>query len=288
MSNINLQDVSVVIATLGGTSLKLTIESINNGSLVPKEILICIPKEYAINLEYISYSNVKILKTKVRGQVAQRSAGFKNAKFPYILQMDDDIKLDFYCLEELLKTVSSSSNVAAGPKLFDDLTNEYSSFLTPFSNNLLIFDKLFYFVANGKSGYQPGEISKSGINFGIPETPSTFYDVDWLCGGCLMHRKENLILTNYYPVSGKAYSEDLFHSKLLRDNKIILVRSGEAKCYVDFTSSKGGSWLNIIRNFSKPITPMKIFVKSINGSIIRMYLINFLIIVRLFLIKIVK
>ena len=61
MSNTNLHDLSVVIATLGETSLKLTIESINNGSVVPKEILICVPEEYAKNLEIFSFSNVKIL-----------------------------------------------------------------------------------------------------------------------------------------------------------------------------------------------------------------------------------
>jgi hypothetical protein len=103
-----------------------------------------------------------------------------------------------------------------------------------------------------------------------------------------MHRKENLILTNYFPCKGKAYAEDLFHSKLLRDNNVILVRSGEAKCYVDFTSSKGGGWLNIIRNISKPLVPMKIFVKSINGSIIHLYFITFLFYVRLLLMKTFK
>ena len=285
-SNIKSKDVSVVIATLGETSLKLTIESINNGSFVPKEILICIPKEYAKNLESFSFSNVKILKTKVRGQVAQRAVGFQTARFPYVLQMDDDIELDFYCIEELLKTVSSSPNVAAGPKLFDLLTKEYHSFLNPDSIKLVWFNKLFYFLANGKSGYQPGEISKSGLNFGIPETPDTFYDVDWLPGCCIMHRKENLIFQNYYPVSGKAYGEDLFHSKLLRDNNVILIRSGKAKCYVDFSSSRGGSWINIIKNFSKPMIPMKIFAKSINANIYHLYLVNFFVIFRLILIKI--
>ena len=281
-------NISVVIATLGGGSLKETIESINNSSIVPKEILICIPVEYAINLKHLSYSNIKILKTSVRGQVAQRAVGFQNAKFPFVLQLDDDIKLDLYCLEHLLETVISKKNIAAGPKLFDHLTKEYHSFLIPSDTKLVWFNKMFYFLANGKSGFQPGKISKSGLNFGIPETPSTFYNVDWLCGGCLMHRKENLILTNYYPLSGKAYAEDLFHSKLLRDNNVILVRSGEAKCYVDFTSSKGGSWLNIISNLHKPLIAMNIFIKSINGSITRMYLVNFFIIIRLFLIKIFK
>ena len=277
-------NISVVIATLGGEFLEETIESINNSSIVPKEILICIPEECAINLKHLSYSNTKILKTSVRGQVAQRAVGFQNAKFPFVLQLDDDIKLDLYCLENLLETVISKKNVAAGPKLFDHLTKKYHSYLIPSEIKLVWFNKIFYFLANGRSGYQPGKISKSGVNFGIPETPSTFHNVDWLCGGCLMHRKENLILTNYYPTSGKAYAEDLFHSKLLRDNNVILVRSGEAKCYVDFTSSQGGDWLNIWRNFSKPLIPKKLFVKSINGSIIRLYFMNFLIYIRLFLI----
>ncbi len=283
-----INNVSVVIATLGGESIKDTLESLNNSSIVPKEIIICIPEEYATNVKHLNYSNLKILKTTVRGQVAQRVVGFQNAKFPFVLQLDDDITLDFYCIEKLLDTVISNKNIASGPKLYDHLTKEYHSFLIPSETKLVWFNKIFYYIANGKIGYQPGKISKSGVNFGIPETPSTFYNVDWLCGGCLMHRKENLILTNYFPISGKAYAEDLFHSKLLRNNNVILVRSGEAKCYVDFTSSKGGGWLNIIRNFPKPLIAMNIFVKSINGSVTRMYIVNFFIIIRLFLIKIFK
>tara|TARA_B100000795_G_scaffold164042_1_gene123395 strand:+ start:10057 stop:10914 length:858 start_codon:yes stop_codon:yes gene_type:complete len=281
-------NVSVVIATLGEVSLEGTIESLNNSSIVPKEILICIPVEYAKNVKRYSYSNIKVVKTTVRGQVAQRVVGFKKATCPYVLQLDDDIILDLYCIEKLLETVVSSKSVAAGPKLYDHITKKYHSFLIPSDIKLVWFNTFFYFIANGRGGYQPGKISKSGINFGIPDMPNLFYDIDWLCGGCLMHRKENLILTNYFPFSGKAYAEDLFHSKLLRSNNVTLVRSGEAKCYVDSTSSKGGGWLNIIRNYSKPIIPMKFLVKSINGSIARMYLINWLMHIRLLLIKIYK
>ena len=105
--NIKSKDVSVVIATLGKTNLKETIESLNNGSLAPKEILICIPKEYSTNLKYLNYPNTKIIRTTVLGQVAQRAVGFQNAKFSYVLQLDDDVKLDLYCLEKLLETVVS-------------------------------------------------------------------------------------------------------------------------------------------------------------------------------------
>ena len=280
--------VSVVIATLGGVLLKETIERLNKGSIIPNEILICIPEEDLIKVKEIEFFNVKIVNTRCRGQVAQRAVGFNKANYPYVLQLDDDIDVDESCIEELLKVISSNPNIVVGPNLYDKSTGEYNSFLLPSKNKLRLFNRLFYYAANGKNGFQPGKISKSGINFGIPEVPSRFDNVDWLCGGCLMHRKKNLLLMNYYPFPGKAYAEDLFHSKLLRDNGLILTRSGEAKCYVDFTSSKGGGLANIIKNYSKPIVPMKIFVKSINGSVTRLWLVYFLIHIRLVLLRINK
>jgi hypothetical protein len=276
----NKNNVSVVIATLGEVALHGTIESLNNGSLVPTEILICIPEENAANIAILNYSNVKILKTSIRGQVAQRVIGFQNAVCPYVLQLDDDVILDFLCLENLLSVLMSEPDLAVGPMLYNNLTKEYHSFLVPDDNDCVWFNKLFYFVANGRRGYQPGKISKSGINFGILEFPGTFYDVDWLCGGCVLHRKENLILHNYYPISGKAYAEDLFHSKLLRGNNIILVRSGEAKCYVDFSSSKGGGVQNFLRNFMKAVVPMKLFMRFNNGNLWHLYLILLFILIR--------
>lgn len=282
MNNINI---SVVIATLGGDCLKETIESLNNSSIVPKEILICIPKENALNVKNLNYFNVKILITSVRGQVVQRMLGFREVKYPFVLQLDDDIKLDLYCLEKLLETVISKKNIAAGPKIFDNITNKYHAFLIPCINELKHFDKIFFYIANGKSGYEPGIISKSGLNFGIPDVPNTFYNVDWLCGGCILHRKENLIFTNFYPFSGKAYSEDLFHSKLLRENNVILVRSGESKCYVDFSSSKGETVYKTAMTFIKAFKAIKLFVRSINGNLFRLHIAYFFFLIRLFLVK---
>ena len=101
-----------------------------------------------------------------------------------------------------------------------------------------------------------------------------------------MHRKENLVLTNFYPLSGKAYSEDLFHSKLLRDNNVILVRSGESKCYVNFSSSIGGTVYNTATTFIRAFQAIKMFVKSINGNIFRLHVAYFFFLIRLFLVKI--
>jgi GT2 family glycosyltransferase len=282
-SDTYFNEVSVVIATLGLTSLNQTIISLNMGSLVPKEILICIPEKYAANIENLNYENVKIFITNVQGQVAQRALGFQHAQYPYVLQLDDDVKLDYFCLENLLSVLKCRLNVAVGPMLYDSLTKEYHSYLIPSCDSRSWFSSLFYYVANGRRGYQPGKISKSGINFGLPEFPGTFYDVDWLCGGCLLHRKENLVLTNFYPLPGKAYAEDLFHSNLLRSKKIVLVRCGDAKCYVDFSSSKGGSALKFVRNFWKSTIALKILFKSNNGKVAHLYLISIFLFIRIIL-----
>lgn len=264
-------DVSVVIATLGGDTLLSTIESINSSSIVPVELLICIPSDNANNVAHLKHKNLKIVKTDCRGQVAQRAVGFAIAKSPYVLQIDDDIELDYLCIEELFNIVSSSSDISAGPMLYDKKTGMYHSHLAPSNQRFKYLDKLIYVVANGKQGYTPGKIAKSGINFGLPEKPGTWSNIDWLSGGCILHHKENLVLSNFYPVKGKAYAEDLFHSKLLREKNVVLVRSGKAKCNVDFSSSKG-ALSSFFRGYLQYLIPMRIFVKSINGSMIRLYL----------------
>jgi len=50
--------VSVVIPTLGGAQLSKTIATINAGSFVPDEILVCIPGQYSENLKSIEDSNI--------------------------------------------------------------------------------------------------------------------------------------------------------------------------------------------------------------------------------------
>jgi hypothetical protein len=57
--------------------------------------------------------------------------------------------------------------------------------------------------------------------------------VEWLAGGCILHRKENLITENYFPFSGKAYCEDLMHSILLRKNNIDLWITKNVVCELD-------------------------------------------------------
>ena len=230
-------NVSVVIATLGGELLKNTIENLNGSSVKPYEILICIPREFSYRVKTFHFDNVKIIETKVKGQVAQRAEGFILVNCPYVLQLDDDIILERNCIKNLISAMDNELNLAVSPMLYDSETGRYHEFMV-FCNRLSITDKILLRIVNGSQGYEPGKITKSGLNFGLPETPCDFHDLDWLPGACVLHRKTNLITHDYFPLNGKAFSEDLFHSSLLREAGIRLGRVGSAICYVDFTSSK--------------------------------------------------
>ncbi len=238
--------ISVVIATLGGIHVQKTIERLNKGSLIPDEILICIPQREALKAAFLKTTNVKIIVTEVRGQVAQRAIGFENAKNPLVLQLDDDILLRDNCLEELVATMGERDNAAIGPKLYDVRSGLYHSFLIPSVFKYDIFNKIFFWIINGRDGFIPGLISRSGLNMGIPEGSSDFVGIDWLPGGCILHRKKNLVTYNFYPFKGKAFAEDLFHSNILRKKNIILIRAGRALCDVDFFSNHKFSFRSAI------------------------------------------
>ena len=49
-----------------------------------------------------------------------------------------------------------------------------------------------------------------------------------------MHHKKNLYLKDYYPFSGKAYYEDLIHSKILIKKNLRLFIIKDAICKTDF------------------------------------------------------
>jgi hypothetical protein len=122
------------------------------------------------------------------------------------------------------------ANVSVGPSFFDLRTGRYHSPNIPGRHERRIFNRLFFWVVNGQRGYQPGAIGLSGVNMGLPKE-GDFASVDWLPGGCVLHRRDNLFLKPYYPYKGKAYAEDLFHSFLLRNSGVQLARCAEAKCY---------------------------------------------------------
>ena len=233
-SESSLASLSVVIATLGGDSLKRTIESLNSGTIVPDEIVICIPMNEASRAEKFHAPNLKILKTTVRGQVAQRAAGFANVKNSFVMQLDDDMIVHYRCIEHLLCNVQLEKRMAVAPVLVDFETG-LSAYRTPPKN--AYFSSLYYWMQNGAAGYQPGSVYLSGTPEGVDpwSQDQSLIEVQWLAGGCVMHRRENLILENFYPFSGKAFYEDIIHSYHLRSNDIRLAIDPKAICSLELT-----------------------------------------------------
>lgn len=275
----NLQDkqsISVVIPTLGGESLSATIEQLNLGTLIPSEILICIPEAEAFRAKDLPFHNVTVIKTPFRGQVAQRIAGFQKAQGEFVLQLDDDMLLDKQCLEHLLNALAGGDEKAVvAPSMLSNLSRE-SPYQKP-SNSLML--NLYYWLLNGKYGYRPGSITQAGTNVGIDLTTSekNIIEVEWVAGGCLLHRKENLILENFYPFRGKAYSEDLFHSYYLKQKDIKLFICASAYCFLDCTHIISSmSILEFLQYLRMDIKVRTHLVKLLRKSISRMYIYYFI------------
>lgn len=272
--------VSVVIATLGGDTVWETIEHLNGGTLVPAEILICIPEAEAPRVQGRDLPNVKVLVTSVRGQVAQRARGFRAAVSPLVLQLDDDILLDRDCLEKLVAFLGSETNLAVGPALYDKGTGRYRSFLARADERPGAGMSILYWVINGRRGYQPGQIGRAGVNMGVP--PSGDYrDLAWLPGGCVLHRREELELSDFYPFPGKAFAEDLFHSALLTRKGVRLARCGAARCRVDATSSQATTVVRTAKDYLEYSRRMACLARQTDRSVGRLYLFLALNVIRL-------
>lgn len=262
---------TVVIATLGGDCLEETIRNLNSGSIVPSEVLICIPASEAHKVSDRSFPNSKVIATACKGQVAQRAIGFTNASCKYVMQLDDDVLVEKRCVEHLLRTLDANGpRVAVAPSLYCISTRE-SFYKTP-SNKLLL--KFYYWLLNGSFGYQPGKITSAGTNVGIDPSNSNqeTFDVDWLPGGCVIHRKENLVSENFYPFAGKAYCEDIIHSHHLKTRGIKLVVSSKAICWVECAPVSSHSWRGFIKNLVFDFKARRFFVRVTSRSFWRMAL----------------
>lgn len=227
-------NLSVVIPTLGGIELEETIEALQNSSIRPMEILICIPNSSELLAEIDLSDNIEIIRTKKKGQVYQRMIGFLAVKGELVLQLDDDIILVKDAIKRLLYCLDSLSGESAiSPNLLKEGTNQ-----SAFSRNSNTISRRFSdWILNGKSGYKPGILSLSGVGFDLDFKDKTQDKIEseWIAGTCILHRSHNLITQDFFPYEGKAYAEDLIHSILLRNNGVKLYICTHAIAYVGAT-----------------------------------------------------
>lgn len=259
---------SVVMATLGGECLKETIEQLNRGSVVPAEILVCIPEREAPRTAVLDFPNVKVIVTKCRGQVPQRAIGFQSASHEVVMQLDDDIHVEPDAVARMLRTLVESGPRAAVA------ANLIGTSAAPFAGINRKVMGLFYFLVNGWDGYRMGTVSKAGTEISVKadDAGARAIDVEWMPGGCVMHWRENLIKENFFPYPGKAYCEDLLHSHLLAEKGIALKLDPGARCF--FTSFPTDSFgvSEFIRNLRGDYRARKYFVGLSSRSLVRMHL----------------
>jgi glycosyltransferase involved in cell wall biosynthesis len=267
--NTKVEEVSVVIATLGTQDLEKTISSLRKGTLPPKEILICIPEKEASNVKNLQSDEVRVVVTACRGQVAQRAEGFKQVKYDFVLQIDDDIIVSENLVENLVSVIKCRSDKSVAAPGYFDFKSGNSLHRKP---RMGILYKTYLFLINGNLDYVEGSFTSAGLNFGVDTTLITqdALEVDWLPGGCLMHRKENLIVENYFPFKGKAYCEDLIHSYLLKANGLKLLISREAHCLTQLDLYHE-SFIQIFRQKFDELEKRKYFVSLSGGSFVRLH-----------------
>lgn len=224
------RSLTVVIPTLGGDVLIRTIRSIMSGSVVPQKILIVIPEEEVDSLPALPCKTVEVLATMFRGQVQQRIFGFIRSQTDLVMQLDDDIELAYDCIEILTSGMKISADMVALAPALRYSKNMESVFFNKKPN-------FYYWLLNGSAGYQPGSVylsgSPEGVNF---EISHDFIESQWLYGGCVLHRKINLVFENYFPLKGKAYCEDLIHSAVLRNKEVKLFFMPKAIAYFEMDS----------------------------------------------------
>ena len=148
----NVLNVSVVIPTIVNPTLNETIYHLNKGSIIPSEILLCLPESKRNKKNSIvSHPNIKFIFSKKSNQVLQRIDGFKNAKNKFILQLDDDIIIDIHNIKIILNEIMQNTNIAISPSL---LNYDQPKLPSTWMNSPSLFnDKLYDFmmyINNGK------------------------------------------------------------------------------------------------------------------------------------------
>lgn len=267
MSKVTNNDIkfSVVIPTLGGEPLFRTINLINNGTCVPNEILICIPKEFTDRVEILlSIPNIKILGTEGKGQVRQRVEGFRQVINNYVIQLDDDMYVKETCFERLLEgIVFNEASIAIAPAMVFEPSGESCYKMSHSDSRMMTF-------IHGEYWFQPGEVTRSGMNIGLNAFTANnrYSEVEWLPGGCVVHRKENLVLFDYFPFKGKAYYEDVIQSLHLQKKGIKLLIDKQAVAGIDPYEIVSFSAWQPVTDFKKYYRYRKHVVDLQGGSII--------------------
>lgn len=221
-------DVSVIIPTLGEKKLIKVVNYLNKDrNFKISEIILSIPRNKYNYVKSITKNidNVKIVSNAKKSQVLQRIKGFKAAKEKNVLQLDDDTFISSKDINLLKKKIFGFNQKISVAPIFKNFSKQYlHERKNNFLYNIQFFILIFIFGSikkiNNFGTFENALISFKGRN-NYKDLPDIL-KIEWTLGACLLHKKKNLILKNYYPFFGKSFFEDILHSLELKAKGIDL------------------------------------------------------------------
>lgn len=235
--------ISVVCASVGRDSLLPLVRGLTCSTHVG-EILIILPPNVTPSSDLIEFCenipSISILWSSYRGQVHQRVFGVRQARYEYVLFIDDDIDISRSCVDQLSSALSFLPDLSViAPRIRVRPIARASrswSFSIYALSVMYIFDRVLSFNLF--------QVPYSLSYFHIPlcVTSSNFLPskVQWLPGGCILMPTCLAPKESYYMFPGKAYGEDVFLSTYLIDNNASLYLDSKSVVYTNDESAFQG------------------------------------------------
>lgn len=152
-------DVSVIICTYKRSKwLNNLLISLEDQTLMPKEVLIVDASEKQIEYKIPNSLNVKIIRSKIMALTYQRNLGVKNSGGDIILMLDDDVELNHDFIEKItepfINDIDNKIGAISGYDLYGwGKDKSEINYKIKFAKMLGLYD----------GDFEPGSISRSGI-----------------------------------------------------------------------------------------------------------------------------
>lgn len=272
--------VTIIIATLPGSYMKEWINQIIDYIDYGYHVTIVTPPGYSRDTlgKLMTHSPpLRLLTSDKQGQVAQRAYGLKRVETDFAMQMDDDVILDKHDILRLVQQLKKlGKRCCIAPKLAQFPSGEelqsHPDWKTGKGIIRYFLAVVVYGVRRLRVSRLYGTTTRSGHGYGVPSRLelSNPLEVEWLPGGCMLYRKEDAIVDDFYPFTGKAYAEDLIYSYLHKKRGTRLYCSNDVIALTPLSMPIRNA--EIALSLPKDHKARLAYVKMSSGSIVHLYL----------------
>ena len=179
---------TAVIRTLGtsGDKFQKLLDSLNNQTATPKEIIVYIAEGYTLPKETIGKE--KYIPVK-KGMIAQRALKYKEVTTEYILFLDDDLYLPNTFVEKMfIHLINHKADIIA-PDIYPNSKRPFISRLM-----MTISGRMLARKDDGKWAYKV--LRNSGYSYNINPKKDIYYS-QTNAGACFLCSKENFLRIHF-------------------------------------------------------------------------------------------